>query len=197
MKQRAGTQQHCDYRIVDGLVYSRDNVLLIPSAQPIIRRLLFELHDSQMNAHQGINRTINNAKQLFYWKTLTADITDYIKSCPICQQDKPSQQRPGGLLQPIKSPPIKWHTISMDFITQLPMSVNKHDAILVAVDKFTKMAHFIPTTTSVTAPEAAKLIFDNTTLSVCMDYQRRSSVIVTHDSLPPSGNHSSPSSTPS
>lgn len=161
VKQRAGTKQHCDYQLVNGLLYNKDNVLLIPSAQPIIRRLLFELHDSQMNAHQGINRTINNAKQLFYWKTLTADITNYIKSCPICQQDKPSQQRPGGLLQPIKSPPIKWHTISMDFITQLPMSVNKHDAILVVVDKFTKMAHFIPTTTSVTAPEAAKLIFDN------------------------------------
>jgi len=49
----------------------------------------------------------------------------------------------------------------MDYISQLPMTKLKHGAILVLVVKFTKMAHFIPTTTEVTAPETAKLIFDN------------------------------------
>ena len=48
----------------------------------------------------------------------------------------------------------------MDFIMQLPLTKSKHDAILVVADKFTKMAHFIPTTTKITAPETAKLIFD-------------------------------------
>src|SRR5580765_1410605 len=88
-------------------------------------------------------------------------IIRYIKSCPICQQDKPNNQKLSGLLQPIQSPSIRWHTINIDFIVQLPMTKLKHDAILAVVDKFTKMSHFIPTTTKVTAPETAKLIFDN------------------------------------
>ena len=33
--------------------------------------------------------------------------------------------------------------ISMDFVQGLPMSRNKHDVILVFVDKLTKVAHFI------------------------------------------------------
>lgn len=36
-----------------------------------------------------------------------------------------------------------------------------HDAILVVVDRFTKMAHFLPTVTTVTAEGTARLILDN------------------------------------
>ena len=37
-----------------------------------------------------------------------------------------------------------WTNISIDFITKLPL-VQEYDSILVVVDRFTKMAHFIPT----------------------------------------------------
>jgi len=37
-----------------------------------------------------------------------------------------------------------WTHISTDFITKLPL-VQGYDLILVVVDRFTKMAHFIPT----------------------------------------------------
>ena len=44
----------------------------------------------------------------------------------------------------------------MDFIVELPLS-NGFDAIYVCVDRFTKMAHFCPTTIQVTAEETARL----------------------------------------
>ena len=44
----------------------------------------------------------------------------------------------------------------MDFIVELPES-NGFNAILVCVDRFTKMAHFCPTTTNVTSEGAAEL----------------------------------------
>src|ERR1700686_3778713 len=44
----------------------------------------------------------------------------------------------------------------MDFIVELPMSEG-HDAIYVCVDRFTKMAHFIPMTIQVTAEGTAHL----------------------------------------
>ncbi|GJR70911.1 senescence-specific cysteine protease SAG39-like protein [Tanacetum coccineum] len=38
----------------------------------------------------------------------------------------------------------KWDEISMDFITGLPTTQKRHDAIWVVVDRLTKSAHFLP-----------------------------------------------------
>ncbi len=48
----------------------------------------------------------------------------------------------------------------MDLITQLPKTRKGNDAIIVIVDKLTKMSHFIPTTTTVTATQVAKLFMN-------------------------------------
>jgi hypothetical protein len=49
----------------------------------------------------------------------------------------------------------------MDFIVELPQSKEGHNAILVCVDRLTKMAHFCPTTTEVTAEGTAKLFLQH------------------------------------
>ena len=59
-------------------------------------------------------------------------------------------------------PVTRWSSVSMDFITGLPKSgPQQYDAILVIVDRLTKMAHYIPTHETVTSEGAAKLYFDN------------------------------------
>ncbi|KAJ1596241.1 hypothetical protein NDA14_001923 [Ustilago hordei] len=52
--------------------------------------------------------------------------------------------------------PHPWSSISMDLIEQLPPS-SGFTAILVVVDRLTKMATFVPTTNTLDAPELAKL----------------------------------------
>ena len=44
----------------------------------------------------------------------------------------------------------------MDFITQLPITKAGFDAIVVFVDTFSKMVHFVPTRTTATAPDTAR-----------------------------------------
>nr|GEX61179.1 putative reverse transcriptase domain-containing protein [Tanacetum cinerariifolium] len=41
-------------------------------------------------------------------------------------------------------PVWKWDEISMDFVTRLPQTQRRHDAIWVVVDRLTKSAHFLP-----------------------------------------------------
>jgi len=53
-----------------------------------------------------------------------------------------------------------WLYISADFITKLPLAQG-YDSILVVVDKFTKMGHFIPTTEKTSAEGLARLFRDN------------------------------------
>nr|GFC72803.1 putative reverse transcriptase domain-containing protein [Tanacetum cinerariifolium] len=53
-------------------------------------------------------------------------------------------QRASGLLQPLDIPVWKWDKISMDFVTGLPRTQWRHDAIWVVVDHLTNFAHFLP-----------------------------------------------------
>ena len=45
----------------------------------------------------------------------------------------------------------------MDLITQLPTSTDKKDAIVVFVDRLSKMSHFAAINTTIIAPELAKV----------------------------------------
>ncbi|GJX55372.1 putative nucleotidyltransferase, ribonuclease H [Tanacetum coccineum] len=60
------------------------------------------------------------------------------------QDVKIEHQRASGLLQPLEIPMWKWDEISMDFVTGLPTTQKRHDAIWVVVDRLTKSAHFLP-----------------------------------------------------
>ena len=58
-------------------------------------------------------------------------------------------------MHPNEVPEWKWQVISMDFVQGLPMTQNRHNNILVVVDRLTKVAHFILGNLSNGAPEIA------------------------------------------
>jgi hypothetical protein len=47
-------------------------------------------------------------------------------------------------LHPLPILEWKWETIFMDFITGLPKSTKQNDAIMIVVDKLSKVVQFIP-----------------------------------------------------
>ena len=57
-------------------------------------------------------------------------------------------------LLPIPKRP--WASLSMDFITDLPL-VGGYDLVFVMVDRFTKMAHFAPCAKTITGEETTDL----------------------------------------
>jgi hypothetical protein len=65
-----------------------------------------------------------------------------------------------GLLQSLDVPGTRWETVSMDLITKLPETTSGNDAIIVFVDKFSKMVHYAATTTTCTAVDVARIFFD-------------------------------------
>lgn len=56
---------------------------------------------------------------------------------------KVEHHHPARLLYPHDNLESKWQVTSMDFVQGFPISRNKHNVILVVVDKLTKVAHFI------------------------------------------------------
>ncbi|GJT37751.1 putative reverse transcriptase domain-containing protein [Tanacetum coccineum] len=84
-------------------------------------------------------------KKLYWWPNMKAIIAEYVGKCLTCSRVKAKCQKPSGLLVQPEIPMWKWERITMDFITKLPKTSNRHDTIWVIVDRLTKSAHFIPT----------------------------------------------------
>ncbi|KAG8483076.1 hypothetical protein CXB51_021971 [Gossypium anomalum] len=72
-------------------------------------------------------------------------------------QVKAEHQIPSGLLQPIMIQEWKWDRITMDFVTGLPLTLKKKDAIWVIMDRLTKSAQFIPVHTDYPLERLANL----------------------------------------
>jgi hypothetical protein len=140
----------------DGLWWHED-ALVIPDSADLRKQCLQELHDVPYSGHVGVNKTYRSVSRLYWWPTLRRDVKTYVKSCPACQHNKASNQKPAGLLQPLQIPDRRWQSVSLDFITQLPKTKSGHTAIMVFVDRFSKMVHFVPTVTKVKAEQCTRL----------------------------------------
>lgn len=117
-------------------------------------------HDSSLAGHPGRTKMAELLRRSFCWLGLRRDIDEYVSGCAVCQRTKTSRQRPHGMLQPLEVAPGPWSSISMDFIEELPKS-NGHNSVLVVVDRLTKWAIFIPTTTTISTAELVDILVDH------------------------------------
>jgi hypothetical protein len=120
--------------------------------------LLKECHDGPLAGHGGVTRTTTLFKKSYYWPNLKDDIEECVKTCLTCQQNRSLNKKQVSLLQPLLILEGLWESVSMDFMVNLPPS-RGFDAIMVVVDWFSKMTHFIPTKDSATPQETRRLFF--------------------------------------
>ena len=142
-----------------GLLYFVDPYyqprLCIPKSQ--WNFVLREVHENVMeSSHAGPECLWQQLSQKFYWKHMKTDVLAYAKSCNTCQKTKFSNFNKYGYLIPNPIPSQPYQSISMDFIVNLPWS-GEFNTIFMVVDRLTKHASFIPTTTGVTVEEFGKL----------------------------------------
>jgi hypothetical protein len=152
------------YCLIDGLlcISRRGNTLVcIPQKSDIRLSLLHDAHDSAIAGHLGFDKTYNALSRTVYWPHIARDTREYVQTCESCQRNKPSHQRPAGLLQPLEIPAQRWETVTMDFIVKLPKTARGFDSITVFVDKLSKQVHFAPGHTTDTASDVARQFFDN------------------------------------
>ena len=138
-----------------------DNRIVIPNNDKLRTMIISQHHDTSTSAHPGSTKTIDLITRLFYWKNMHNDIKQYVQSCLQCQSNKFSTKSPQGLLHPIETPDTRWHTITTDFITKLPTTKSGYDAIVVFVDKYSKMCHYIPTYTNTNAAQFCTLFINH------------------------------------
>nr|GEV98713.1 retrotransposable element Tf2 [Tanacetum cinerariifolium] len=142
--QKSKEDEQTKFRVDnDGVMWFGDR-LCVPSDPTLREAVLSEAHSSLFSIHPGSTKMYEDLKQHFWWNGMKQDIATFVGKCLICQQVKIEHQRACRLLQPLNIPVWKWDEISMDFVTGLPRTQKKNDAIWVVVDRLTKSAYFLP-----------------------------------------------------
>ena len=120
----------------------RTNKLCIP-AWSICNVLLQEAHADGLAGHFGVKKTLGMLSDHCFWPHMRRDVQRHVERYITCLKAK-SRLNPHSLYTPLPIPTVPWEDISMDFILGLPRSQRGRDSIFVVVDRFSKMAHFIP-----------------------------------------------------
>ncbi|KAL5771809.1 hypothetical protein ACOSQ2_011733 [Xanthoceras sorbifolium] len=92
-------------------------------------------HKSKFVVYSGSTKMYHDLKRQYWWTGMKREVAEFVAKCMVCQQVKAEHQQPSGLLQPLPIPEWKWDKISMDFVTGLPLTSQRHDAIWVIVDR--------------------------------------------------------------
>ncbi|MBW0558868.1 hypothetical protein O181_098583 [Austropuccinia psidii MF-1] len=99
--------------------------VVIPRNQELHLDIRQKCHDSPLAGHHGQEKTFKLIKRDFHWACMNQIIKDYVSSCKKCSRNKKIHHNKFGLLNPLQSPSGPWDLLSLDFITQLPLSNNQ------------------------------------------------------------------------
>ena len=122
--------------------------------------ILKECHDSPLAGHMGVRKTFARVGAKYYWPKMRNDIANYVRKCSICQQVKPVNDKPAGLMTERIGVSSPWEMISVDLVGPLPKSNRGYMYILTVVDYLTKFPLLFPLR-SATAKAVCKELEDN------------------------------------
>lgn len=149
------------FSLQNGLLWRRDpktgvNQLFIPEV--LREEVMYLCHNLPMAGHQGEDRTLRRLKDRYYWKGMTADTKQYIRSCAVCnRQKKPCKKARHEMVEFHAGAPLE--RVHLDFLGPLPRTARGNEYILMIVDQFTKWVECLPLP-SQTAEQTAKAFVD-------------------------------------
>jgi hypothetical protein len=134
----------------------------VPPINEVKRGIMNLIHDHLTAGHLGHNEMIRKTQEHYYWPGMKEWITEYIKGCMACQQNK--------ILTHWKDTPMYWipmeenaqpfQRATMDLITGL-LPVKDKDAILTIIDQgCSHVAMFLPCNMRITGPGITQLYHD-------------------------------------
>ncbi|UYV76584.1 hypothetical protein LAZ67_14001277, partial [Cordylochernes scorpioides] len=113
-------------------------LLVVPKKRR--KEIMSEFHNHMLNGHLGVARTTYRLKNKYHWPSMLKDVSEFVKTCHLCQSRKGSNQSPSGLLQPIPPANYPFERIGIDFVGPLPSTKRRRKWIIVLTVYYTRYA---------------------------------------------------------
>jgi predicted aspartyl protease len=133
----------------------RDRIWL-PHYEPLRTAVIQESHDSTLVGHPGRDLLKSILSRRFTWPGMSQDVRKFTRNCDICGRKSVWREKRRGLLKPLPIPDRPWSEISIDFITDLPLS-DGNTFLMVITDRLFKNVIFQPMKT-ITAEAVAETL---------------------------------------
>ncbi|XP_047309901.1 uncharacterized protein LOC124913355 [Impatiens glandulifera] len=125
----ADSHPECSYD--QGMLRKRDR-LVVGKNNDLRNTLIAAMHLRVEGGHSGTLVTQKKMQLVYSWPEMLTDIREFVRTCEVCQKNKPDNSAYRGLLQPLAISNRFWESVSMDFIESLPKS--KGDSRVEEVD---------------------------------------------------------------
>ena len=159
------------------------NELLYVSEDLSVREeLLKHHHDDSLVKHFDVDKINELLDCKYYWKSMIKNVKEYINTCDICQRVKMKRHLSYDKLRLLFQFTDLWKEITMNFITNLLFSKWKevvYDLILMIVDCYMKMMHYLSMKKTLTIVELAELFFKK----IVLRYEILNDIVINKDSL--------------
>ncbi|GKB89030.1 RNA-directed DNA polymerase, partial [Tanacetum coccineum] len=141
---------------LDGYLF-KDAWLCIPLCS-LCEAIILEGHAGGLAGHFGRDKTLALLCEQFYWPKMERDVNRLFERFRTCHIAKTHSSN-SGLCTPLSVPVAPWEDVSLDFVLGLPCTQRAKDSVMVVVDRFSKMAHFVPCLKTFDASQVARLYF--------------------------------------
>ncbi|KAI3362601.1 hypothetical protein L3Q82_001687 [Scortum barcoo] len=151
--RREGSRLHRRVNLGPALVPRIDSLFLLLLRSDVLQWA----HSSRLTCHPGIQRTIDVVRQRFWWATMNEDTRGFVNGLSSLQSSQVLPPRscrsPAALAACAPSSLVS----RLSGLRHWPATIPSH-AILTVVDRFSKMAHFVPLPKLPSAKETAELM---------------------------------------
>lgn len=121
-----------DELCVSGNVIMRGDRLVVPSE--LTPRLLELAHES----HQGMTRTKQRLRELYWWPLMDQHVENMVKHCHVCQYNDKSVKQQYQPMQPVLYPESPWDKVSMDIVGPFEKGPKECRFAVTIVDLYSK-----------------------------------------------------------
>jgi hypothetical protein len=130
------------FELIENILFFKKKLWIFKSDQ-LKLNIIREIHDQSAAEHSDIRRICKYLNKWYYWSQVKQSIERYVKNCHICRRFKASRDKYSRLLNFLSISNRSWTDIIMNFVIELSKIKDDFNAILMIINRFIKMHHYV------------------------------------------------------